>query len=332
MSKGSRNYCFTLNNYTKEEVENMKTVDVKYIVFGKEKGKEGTKHLQGYVEFKDQKTLSAVKKFFKTDRIHLEERKGTPAEASEYCKKDGKYYEKGKISEQGKRNDLIEIMEDLKLKKPMVELVEKYPSTMMRYNKGIQFIRNTLMIDRTEAPTAYWFYGKAGRGKTYKAKGLGKTYYVKDCTQWWDGYEQEEVIIIDDFSGKWPFRDLLRLFDENKYQGQIKGGYTKINSPIIVITCDRHPKELYQGILNDNEIEQLLSRFDIIEEIKGDNQRLKKKGTQLTKSENSSKDISPDVGGNTSAQKKMKNKITISSEKNRSPLDEGIENLIEFEF
>lgn len=46
-----RNWCFTLNNYTAEEVEVLKgdLPQVKYIVFQRERGHEdGTAHLQGY--------------------------------------------------------------------------------------------------------------------------------------------------------------------------------------------------------------------------------------------------------------------------------------------
>jgi len=65
----------------------------KYIVFGYERGEEGTPHLQGYVHLSTQKTLSAMKKFI--PRAHLEPRRGTIDEAVDYCKKDGDFEEYG---------------------------------------------------------------------------------------------------------------------------------------------------------------------------------------------------------------------------------------------
>ena len=84
---------------------------------------------------------------------------------------------------------------------------------------------------------------------------------MKDGTPWWDGYTNQDVILIDDFDGKWPFRDLLRLLDRYPYQGQIKGGYVKINSPHIYITCEFPPADIYQP---GNELNQIIRRLDII--------------------------------------------------------------------
>ena len=63
------------------------------MVIGYEVGKDGTPHLQGYVCMKKTRTLPAMKKIM--PRAHLELMKGTPEQAAEYCKKDGKFDEKG---------------------------------------------------------------------------------------------------------------------------------------------------------------------------------------------------------------------------------------------
>lgn len=50
------NYCFTLNNYTEEEVFEIDTLvtnpdsNIRFICYGFEKGEDGTPHLQGYLE------------------------------------------------------------------------------------------------------------------------------------------------------------------------------------------------------------------------------------------------------------------------------------------
>ena len=93
MSKGSRSWCYTVNNFTEEDRDGLRALTCAYNVFGYERGDEGTPHLQGYIHFKDCKTLSAVKKVM--PRAHLEPRKGTVDQAVEYCKKEGDFEEFG---------------------------------------------------------------------------------------------------------------------------------------------------------------------------------------------------------------------------------------------
>lgn len=48
-----RNWCFTLNNYTEEELDTLDTQKTYRMRIGKEVGESGTPHLQGYLEAKN---------------------------------------------------------------------------------------------------------------------------------------------------------------------------------------------------------------------------------------------------------------------------------------
>ena len=48
-------WCFTLNNYSVEEEETIRNAPCAYMLFGRERGDEGTPHLQGYVHFKNER-------------------------------------------------------------------------------------------------------------------------------------------------------------------------------------------------------------------------------------------------------------------------------------
>jgi RNA helicase len=71
-------------------------------------------------------------------------------------------------------------------------------------------------------------------------------YYKMDSNHWWDGYEGEDDVIIDDFRADLcPFHELLRLFDRYPHRVQFKGGSREFNSKRIFVTCNKHPWEIY---------------------------------------------------------------------------------------
>ena len=101
MPSKAKRWCFTLNNPSQGEQDlveqSLTSPHVKYGVYGKETGESGTPHLQGYVIFVSEKRLTQAKSLLGTGRLHLEVAKGTPQQASDYCKKDGDWKEFGKL-------------------------------------------------------------------------------------------------------------------------------------------------------------------------------------------------------------------------------------------
>jgi len=92
-SNRTKNFCFTINNYSEEEFNSLKELKCQYLVCGKEIGEQGTPHLQGYVVFNLQKTLSAASKCL--PRAHLEFAKGNADQNRAYCTKEGDFIETG---------------------------------------------------------------------------------------------------------------------------------------------------------------------------------------------------------------------------------------------
>lgn len=82
----AKHWCFTLNNYTNEdikEIRNMNSSIVPKFVFQEETGENGTKHLQGYVQFSKKIRPKGV---FKNKKIHWEKTRNIKA-SIEYCQK-----------------------------------------------------------------------------------------------------------------------------------------------------------------------------------------------------------------------------------------------------
>jgi len=88
MSSRSRQYAWTLNNYSQSEAAAIRGLasnpSVVYLCFAPEVGESGTPHLQGYVYFKDARTISSCKELLGR-RAHVEQARGTPAQNKTYC-------------------------------------------------------------------------------------------------------------------------------------------------------------------------------------------------------------------------------------------------------
>ena len=87
-----RKWVFVLNNYDEKIYAKilyfLKSKNSKFII-GKEIGKNGTPHLQGYMNFKDSVSLKTLKDL--CNQWHLEKAKGTDIENLNYYKKDENY-------------------------------------------------------------------------------------------------------------------------------------------------------------------------------------------------------------------------------------------------
>lgn len=263
----SRAYCFTINNYTDSDLDfvcNELIEYVDYVCMGMEEGENGTPHLQGYLYDAARPTFLAIKSLLPT--AHLESAKGSPKQNILYCsKQDPQFWERGERPMQGKRSDLDDIRDMIDEGSSLLDVAKEHFPTFARYNKGIKLYQDLLSQPRdpNHPPTVLWLWGKTGVGKTQYAYDNFNTVYIKDATQWWDGYHHQDAIVIDDFDCKWPFRDLLRLLDRYPYQGQTKGSYIHINSPHIIITCDRTPEDVY-SYLEPHELAQLQRRITTI--------------------------------------------------------------------
>jgi hypothetical protein len=78
-----RNWCFTLNNYTAEDIKKFCSDDYNY-VFQEETGKNGTKHLQGILMYNNARTFTHMKKL--NNKCHWEPCKNKTA-SIRYCSK-----------------------------------------------------------------------------------------------------------------------------------------------------------------------------------------------------------------------------------------------------
>lgn len=261
-------WCFTLNNFSEDDIEKIKSYKNNYLIFGKEVGENGTPHLQGYIEFSTNHKLDRLKKKIH-DKAHWEKRRGTASEAAEYCKKDNDYYEYGEISKpkQGSRSDITEVRTLVQNGKGMKDIVLnvnsyqaiRYAETLLKY----------VEIKRTWKPEVKWFWGPTGVGKTKKAMEEAVNPWVSGKNlKWWEGYDAHEDVVIDDFRADFcTFHELLRILDRYEYRIEVKGSSRQFLAKRIWITSCYEPNKVYQ---TREDIAQLLRRIDVIFEMRSE--------------------------------------------------------------
>lgn len=263
----SRNVCFT--GWT-DTIEFDKEY-MKYLVFGRETCPDtGKKHLQGYVEFLRAMDFGKIVDLLGGEGVHIETRKGSPRQASDYCKKEKDFEEFGELSKQGKRSDLDEVVEHLENGLTVRETALANPIQYIKYHRGIEKLRSFMIKPRDFVPEVTVMYGKTGTGKSRKAREGVEDYYVWTPARgkWWDGYDGQTTVIMEEFRGQLPLGYMLTLLDRYECPVECKGGSIEFVAKNIIITSPKHPRDWYEDQSND-KIDQLLRRVTHVTEVVG---------------------------------------------------------------
>lgn len=266
--KQTTNWCFTLNNYDKEvDVPNIAKWPARYTIYGREKGENGTPHLQGFTVLEKKTRLAGVKKLH--NKAHWEAAKGSWEQAANYCKKDGDYTEIGEApmtkkkkatvcgeAEKGRWEDAWENAKKGNFDDVPADIKFRYYRTMKEVAKD-----HMVKPDDENDVTGVWIYGPPGCGKSRKAREEYPGAYDKMQNKWWDGYQGEEYVILDDFDSKELGHHLKIWADRYSFLAETKGGAINIRPKKFIITSNYAPDDFGW----DNEmVEAIKRRFKII--------------------------------------------------------------------
>jgi len=260
----AKNWCFTLNNPSSNEINYPDTV--KYAIWQREQGEEGTIHLQGYVEFTNSTRLSQCKTIL--PRAHWEIRRGTQLQAKQYASKEDTRmegpWEHGTyvVSEPGRRNDIRDVQELIKAGKPMLEVCEQFPEEMARYHNYFKWYKTLIKEPRQKPPSVYILVGKPGTGKSsFCRRNAPGAYWKQNESKWWDGYDGERDVVLDDFYGWLQYTTMLRLLDRYPVMVESKGGNRYFAAERIFITSNVEPREWYRNLPDIDALDRRLNEF-----------------------------------------------------------------------
>ncbi len=231
------------------------------------------RHLQGYFVFSARKRLDSVKKLLGDNTIHLEKRRGSHDEAKKYCSKDESRLE-GPF-EFGNDEDLIntkkrkldEVKDRIRSGASEVDIADEYFGLWCRYFKAFNSYRMLISEPRDFKTEVRVYWGKAGVGKSRRATyEAGPGVYRKPRGEWWDGYDGESNVILDDFYGWIKLDELLRICDRYSHRVPVKGGYVNFRPKLIIFTSNVEPLEWYsEDVLKGDIREAFLRRFEVVE-------------------------------------------------------------------
>lgn len=266
----ARHWCFTLNHPTEEELLTLSGMSATsrafmYMVFQIEEGSNGTRHVQGYLEFNEALRFSTVKRLI-SPRVHLEKRRGTREQARAYCMKEESRiegpYEFGTWipGGSGRRTDLHDIRAQVIRGTTEIELWDSYFPTMVRNYRAIDRYRGLKSIPRDTPPVVHVLYGPTGTGKSKWCYETFPGAYWKSQDGWWDEYDGQETVICDEFYGWIKYSLLLRICDRYPLRMERKGGFINFTCKNILFTSNIEPEKWYKNI---EDISAFIRRVNI---------------------------------------------------------------------
>jgi hypothetical protein len=252
-----------------ELVEKLLQYEPKYSVAGKEKAPStGTTHYHVFINLNKRLHTRHLEEFIciKTIRPQLEKVRNNCAKIIQYCKKGNNYAELGKdewtrdkpLNKKEKANlmlngDLEKLFLEGTLGAIDIIRAQKLKSIFNLERKSTKYQQKLVM----------WFKGETGEGKTRMATELAELFETdywmsNENLKWYDGYDKQEIAIIDDFRKNmlpdWSY--LLRLLDGYGLYAPVKGGFTAWKPRIIIITSPASPHEAFSWINKDGEEQQ----------------------------------------------------------------------------
>jgi len=241
----SRNWCFTDFSDLQWESIYVEFKDIiRYIAWGEEIcPKTQRLHYQGWIQFFNKKRMSEVKRLCGSKKLHLEPRRGNAVQNDKYCAKDGKFINHGKFVKQGERTDLEMVKKKICDGATMKDIADGHFGSFCQY--GRQFYKYKEMIDK-EASKEFrhvevtLLRGTTGAGKTRLAmESCINPYKIEgDQLQWWDGYDGETELVIDEYANQINITKMLSLLDGYRLRIPIKGGFTYARWTKIYITTN----------------------------------------------------------------------------------------------
>lgn len=174
------------------------------------------------------------------------------------------------VSSQGTRTDLNKIYSSVKEGKNDLEIIDEFGFSA--YNSCYRAIAKVRLLippvwDNSQPRNCVLLVGDTGIGKSRWAFDNYPDLYrmpIQKDFKWWDGYEGQATVLIDEFEGSMPLFMFLQITDRYLYKVETKGGTVHMVAPRIIVTTNSHPRSWYSWDKRENKEYALKRRFQEI--------------------------------------------------------------------
>lgn len=257
-----RHTCWTINNWTAEELELCRRYhesrkSVRYHCFSQEVGESGTPHIQGYTAWTTTMSLNAFKRALGGRLHYTTNTVATAQQNRDYCAglvpKKGNtlnptFEEFGELPKQGDRTDWRSAVEMIRARTPVENVIYEQPhlTPAIRALERLATLSNKPPKDRDVR--VLYIHGTSGCGKTRSIHAAFPDAYWKPNGEWWDAYDGEQVVVLDDFYGDIQHALLLRVLDRYPLRVPFKGGFAPAHWTTVIISSNARLDDQYQSI------------------------------------------------------------------------------------
>ena len=134
-------------------------------------------------------------------------------------------------------------------------------SVYSRHERTINRLVGLLQTTARPLPKCFVYIGGPRTGKSKRAYELYPGAFWKPPGKWWDGYENQEIVVFDDFDGsQYEGRALLQLINPYPFTVEVKGGTRQLRAHTFVFTTNSHPTTWYCNS-NSSVTDPLMARF-----------------------------------------------------------------------
>lgn len=108
----------------------------------------------------------------------------------------------------------------------------------------------------------YWIWGLPGTGKSRAVREKYPDAYIKSQNKWWDGYEGQKVVLLDDYDCGDPLGHSLKIWmDRYAFPAEIKGANIQPQHDKFFVTSN---KSIENTFTDPDVIEAVTRRCTII--------------------------------------------------------------------